>query len=299
MRLLFCGDLVGRSGRTAAIEMLPALRRELALDFIIVNGENAAGGFGISESICNQLLAAGADVITTGNHVWDQKDTAGFIGRQPRLLRPENFPAGTPGRGLGLYEAPGGRRVVVLNLMGRLFMEALDDPFAVARDHLAAYRLADTADAILVDFHAEATSEKGAMGHYLDGKVSVVVGSHTHVPTADARVLAGGTAYMTDAGMCGDYDSVIGMEKAVPIARFTTKLPTERMTPASGPATLCGLYVETDDRTGLALTALPLRRGGVLAPTGPNTAGPNPASPGRPAPAENRVPSLGSGVKSV
>ncbi len=264
MRILFCGDLVGRAGRAAAVEMLPRLRRELALDFIVVNGENAAGGFGITEQICNQLYAAGVDVITTGNHVWDQKETLTFITRHPRLLRPENFPAGTPGQGHGIFEAPGARRVLVLNLMGRLFMDALDDPFAVVTERLAAYRLGESADAILVDFHAEATSEKGALGHFLDGKVSVVVGTHTHVPTADARILPRGTAYMTDAGMCGDYDSVIGMEKAVPIARFTSKLPTERMVPANGPATLCGLFVETDDRTGLALRAVALREGGVL-----------------------------------
>jgi metallophosphoesterase (TIGR00282 family) len=264
MRILFCGDLVGRAGRNAAIEMLPRLRQELALDFVVVNGENAAGGFGITEQICNQLYAAGVDVITTGNHVWDQKETLTFIPRHPRLLRPENFPVGTPGQGHGIFESANGKRVLVINLMGRLFMDALDDPFHVVAEKLAAHRLGETADAILVDFHAEATSEKGALGHYLDGKVSVVVGTHTHVPTADARVLSGGTAYMTDAGMCGDYDSVIGMQKAVPIARFTSKLPTERMVPADGPATLSGLFVETDDRTGLALRAIAFREGGVL-----------------------------------
>jgi 2',3'-cyclic-nucleotide 2'-phosphodiesterase len=269
MRLLFCGDLVGRAGRTAAIDMLPRLRRELQLDFIVVNGENAAGGFGITEQICNQLYAAGVDVITTGNHVWDQRETLTFIASHPRLLRPDNFPAGTPGQGWGLFEAPGGKRVLVQNLMGRLFMDPLDDPFAVAAERLAGYRLGETADAILVDFHAEATSEKAAMGYFLDGKVSVVVGTHTHVPTADARVLPGGTAYMTDAGMCGDYESVIGMEKTVPIQRFTSKLPTERMVPAAGPASLSGLFVEIDDRTGLAKRALPLREGGVLPQTRP------------------------------
>ena len=266
MRLLFCGDVVGRAGRTVAVDMLPRLRRDLELDFVVVNGENAAGGFGITEQICQQLYAAGVDVITTGNHVWDQKGTTDFIDRHPRLLRPDNFPSGTPGRGFGLFEAQGGRRVLVLNLMGRLFMDPLDDPFAAVSERLAAHRLGETADAILVDLHAEATSEKQAMGYYLDGKVSVVVGSHTHVPTADARILPGGTAFMTDAGMCGDYDSVIGIAKAVPIARFTRKLPTERMTPAEGPATLCGLLVETDDRTGLARRAVPIRQGGVLAP---------------------------------
>jgi metallophosphoesterase (TIGR00282 family) len=266
VRILFCGDLVGRAGRAVVTEVLPRLRRDLALDFVVVNGENAAGGFGITEQICQQLHGAGADVITTGNHVWDQKGTVEFIDRQPRLLRPENFPSGTPGRGFDLFKTPDGRRVLVMNLMGRLFMDALDDPFAIALDRLGGYRLGEQADAILVDFHAEATSEKQAFGYHLDGKVSVVVGSHTHVPTADARILPGGTAFMTDAGMCGDYESVIGMARTVPVQRFTRKLPTERMTPAEGPATLCGLFIETDDRTGLALRALPIRQGGILAP---------------------------------
>jgi 2',3'-cyclic-nucleotide 2'-phosphodiesterase len=265
MRLLFCGDLVGSAGRTALIKTLPQLRSSLALDFVVVNGENAAGGFGITEQICQQLYAAGVDVITTGNHVWDQRGTTEFIERHPRLLRPDNFPAGTPGRGFGIFEGPGGRQVLVVNLMGRLFMDALDDPFACAAERLSGFRLGETADAIIVDIHAEATSEKQAMAYYLDGKVSVVVGSHTHVPTADARILPLGTAFMTDAGMCGDYESIIGIEKAVPIARFTRKLPTERMAPATGPATVCGLFVETDDRTGLAARAVPIRQGGVLA----------------------------------
>lgn len=269
MRILFLGDLVGRSGRNAAVEMVPRLRRDMALDFVVVNGENAAGGFGITEPICRELYDAGVDVVTTGNHVWDQKDTVAFIRHHPRLLRPENFPAGTPGNGQGIFRTKDGRRVMVINLMGRLFMDALDDPFAVIVDRLAKCRLGSDADAILVDFHGEATSEKMAMGHFLDGKVSIVVGTHTHVPTADARVLSGGTAYMSDAGMCGDYNSVIGMDKAAPIARFTTKLPTERMVPAVGPATLCGLLVETDDRTGLARLARPFREGGVLAPDRP------------------------------
>jgi metallophosphoesterase (TIGR00282 family) len=265
MRLLFCGDLVGRAGRTALIETLPRLRRALAVDFVVVNGENAAGGFGITEQICQQLYSAGVDVITTGNHVWDQKGTTEFIERHPRLLRPDNYPVGAPGRGFGLFEAPGGRQVLVVNIMGRLFMDALDDPFARAAERLSGHRLGETTDAILIDMHAEATSEKQALAYYLDGKVSVVVGSHTHVPTADARILPRGTAFMTDAGMCGDYESVIGIEKDVPIARFTRKLPTERMVPANGPATVCGLFVETDDTTGLASRAVPIRQGGVLA----------------------------------
>ncbi len=272
MRLLFCGDIVGRSGREVVCENLPRLRKELALDFGIANGENAAGGFGITEKICAELYEAGTDVITTGNHVWDQRDTVGFIDRHPRLLRPQNFPAGTPGRGIGVFVTPAGRKVVVLNVMGRLFMDPLDDPFACVERELAAHRLGGTADAIVVDLHAEATSEKMAMGHLLDGRVSLVVGTHTHVPTADHQVLPKGTAYHTDAGMCGDYDSVIGMDKALPIARFTRKLPTDRLAAAQGPATLCGTFLETDDKTGLARRVAPLRLAGRLEAHWPLTA---------------------------
>ncbi len=251
MRLLFCGDLVGRSGREIVLQQLPELRRRLQLDFVIVNGENAAGGFGITRKICEELYEAGADVVTGGNHSWDQKETLAFIDSEPRLLRPLNFPPGTPGRGAGLFTA-GQRKVLVINVMGRLFMDPLDDPFQAVEQTLNRYRLGATVDAIVVDIHAEATSEKMAMGHALDGRVSLVVGTHTHVPTADAQVLPGGTAYQTDAGMCGDYNSVIGMDKQVPIQRFTRKLPTERLSVAQGPGTLCGVFVETDDRSGLA-----------------------------------------------
>jgi len=264
MRLLFCGDLVGRSGRDVVIERLPALRRDLALDLVVANGENAAGGFGITQKICDELYAAGVDCITTGNHVWDQKETVAFIGGDPRLLRPINFPAGTPGKGSGVYQTARGKKVLVANLMGRLFMDPLDDPFQAADQLLKTYRMGGNVDAILIDFHGEATSEKMAMGHFLDGKVSLVVGTHTHVPTADQMILSGGTAYLTDAGMCGDYDSVIGMEKQTPIARFTKKLPTERLSAAMGPGTLCGLYVETDDASGLARRVEPVRLGGKL-----------------------------------
>src|SRR5690606_32516541 len=196
---LFCGDLVGRSGREVVLEHLPRLRCELALDFVVVNGENAAAGFGITEKICAQLYAAGVDVITTGNHVWDQRETVGFIDRDPRLLRPQNYPPGTPGRGIGAYQTARGRRVVVLNLMGRLFMDPLDDPFAALERELSVHRLGETADAVIVDVHAEATSEKMAMGHLADGRASLVVGTHTHVPTADCQILPKGTAYQTDA----------------------------------------------------------------------------------------------------
>jgi len=269
MRLLFCGDIVGRSGRDVVLEHVPRLRRELVLDFVIVNGENAAAGFGITEKICNEFYTGGIDVISTGNHVWDQRETIAFIDRHPRLLRPINFPAGAPGRGAGLFTTTNGRKVFVVNVMGRLFMDALDDPFAALERELAPQRLGGTADAIVVDIHAEATSEKMAMGHIYDGRVSLVVGSHSHVPTADHQILPKGTAYQTDAGMCGDYDSVIGMDKALPIQRFTRKLPTERLQAAMGPGTLCAVFVETDDKSGLARRISPVRVGGRLAPVVP------------------------------
>jgi len=269
MRILFLGDLVGRSGREAAIEHLPALRRDLAVDFAIVNGENAAGGFGITEKICAEVYEAGADVITSGNHVWDQRETVSFIGNDQRLLRPINFPAGTPGRGAHVYPTRDGRKVLVINAMGRLFMDPLDDPFAAVETELKRYAMPGNVDAIFVDFHAEATSEKMAFAHMLDGRVSMVVGTHTHVPTADHQILPGGTAYLSDAGMCGDYDSVIGMEKAAPIARFARKLPTDRLSPAMGPASVCGVFLETDDATGRARRVEPVRVAGRLAPAMP------------------------------
>ncbi len=269
MNLLFLGDIVGRSGRDGVVAHLPALRRSLDLDFVIANGENAASGFGITAKICQELYAAGVDCLTTGNHVWDQKETAGFIGGDPKLLRPVNFPEGTPGRGLGLYRTARGKSILVANLMGRLFMDPLDDPFRAAEALLSTYRLAGNADALVFDFHAEATSEKMAFAHHVDGRASLVVGTHTHVPTADHRILAKGTAYQSDAGMCGDYDSVIGMEKSVPIARFLKKMPTERLSPAMGEATICGLYVATEEKTGLARHVAPLRLGGKLAPAMP------------------------------
>ena len=271
MKILFCGDIVGRSGREAVIAQVPRLRAELGLDFVIANGENAAGGFGITEKICTALFAAGVDAISGGNHSWDQREALGLIEREPRLLRPHNYPPGTPGRGVAAFEAGGGRKVLVINVMGRLFMDPLDDPFACADRALTQYRLGGTVGAIVLDHHAEATSEKMAMGHYVDGRVSLCVGTHTHVPTADTMILPGGTAYQSDAGMCGDYDSVIGMDKAVPLARFTRKLPTERLSAASGEATLCAVYVETDETTGLARRVAPVRIGGRLGACGPGS----------------------------
>ena len=264
MRILICGDVVGRSGRKAITGNVPALRERYGVDFVIVNGENAAGGFGITPKICNEFFEHGTDAITTGNHVWDQREIIPHFDKEPRLLRPENFPAGTPGRGVGEFRDGRGRRVIVLHLMARLFMDPLDDPFAAVTKMLNTWRLGGNADAIVLDFHGEATSEKMAMGHFCDGRVSAVVGTHTHVPTADAQVLPGGTAYQSDIGMCGDYDSVIGIRKEISIERFVRKMPTVRMEAAGEEATFCAVLVDTDDATGLATSVSPVRIGGRL-----------------------------------
>ncbi len=264
MRILFLGDIVGRSGRKAVCESLPALKERLGADFVIVNGENAAGGAGITEAIFEELRGAGADCVTLGNHAWDQREALVFIERKDRLLRPINFPAGTPGRGAGLFTAGNGAQVLVVNAMGRIFMDSLDCPFQAIERELAACRLKETADAIFIDFHAEASSEKQAFALFVDGRVSAVIGTHTHVPTADTRILPGGTAFQTDTGMCGDYNSVIGMEKDEPLRRFLTKISSSRFEPATGEATLCGVLIETDDASGLARAVSPIRQGGIL-----------------------------------
>ncbi len=264
MRILFVGDVVGRSGRTVVSERLPGLIRDWKLDFVAVNGENSAGGFGITEAIYHELIEAGADAVTLGNHAWDQKEALVFIERVARLIRPINYPAGTPGPGAALIEAKNGARVLVVNAMGRVFMDALNDPFAALERELTACPLRQGADAIIVDIHAEATSEKQAIGHYCDGRASLVVGTHTHVQTADLRVLPGGTAFVSDVGMTGDYESVIGMSKDEPMQRFLRKIPAARFEAASGPATLCAVAVETEPSTGLAVRAAPVRLGGAL-----------------------------------
>jgi metallophosphoesterase (TIGR00282 family) len=264
MRILFVGDVVGRSGRKVLLAQLPGLISGWKLDCVIVNGENAAGGFGITELIYRDFTDAGVDAITLGNHAWDQREALVFIERAPRLIRPVNFPRGTPGRGAALIETRAGSRVLVVNAMGRIFMDALDDPFAAIERELAACGLKREADAIVIDFHAEASSEKQAMGHFADGRASLVVGTHTHAPTADHQVLPGGTAFMTDVGMTGDYDSIIGMTKDEPMTRFLRKIPSTKFEPATGPATLCAVAVETDDATGLARRVAPVRLGGRL-----------------------------------
>lgn len=264
MRILFIGDVVGRSGRDAVQKHLPILKQKLSLDVVVLNGENAAHGFGITEKMCVEFFEMGVDCITTGNHVWDKREVLPYIEREKRLLRPLNFPPGTPGRGVWEHKLEDGRAIVVLNAMGQVFMDPLDNPFTTVRDVLKPYGLGRSVQAIFLDFHAEATSEKMAMGHYLDGLVSAVVGTHTHVPTADAHILSGGTAFQSDAGMTGDYDSVVGMRKDIPVNRFVRKVPGERKMPADGEGTLCGTFVTTSDRTGLAESIRSIRVGGIL-----------------------------------
>ena len=258
---------MGRRAREELIVRLPEIRQGLDADFVVVNGENAAGGFGITEDIATALYDAGADVITLGNHAWDQRETLGHIAREPRLLRPANYPAGTPGQGVGIYQTAQGHQIVVITVLGQLFMETLEDPFARLEQELAVTVLGENADAVIVEIHGEATSEKMGVGHFCDGRATMVVGSHTHIPTADAQILPGGTAYQSDLGMCGDYDSVIGMEKDEPLYRFTTKMRRGRFTPALETPTLCGAVVTVDPQTGLAQAIEPVRLGGRLSPT--------------------------------
>lgn len=265
MRLLFLGDVVGRSGRTAVAERLAALRAELRADFVIVNGENATAGAGLSPEHAVGLLKAGADCLTLGDHAFDQRDMLAFVERDPRVLRPMNFAKGAPGHGFRLFTLPDGRRVLVVVVLGQVFMKRpFDDPFSALDQVLKAHPLGGLAQAIVAEIHAEATSEKMAVGHFCDGRASLVVGTHTHVPTADAQILPGGTGYLTDAGMCGDFNSVIGMDKAEPLRRFVTGMTKGRFVPAEGAATLCGVLVETDDRSGRAKSVKTLRLGGRL-----------------------------------
>ena len=265
--MLFLGDVVGRTGRAALTDRLPAMRADHRADFVIVNGENATAGAGLSPEHALGLLKAGADVVTLGDHAFDQRDMLSFVEREARVLRPLNYAKGAPGQGHRLFALPDGRKVLVVVVLGQVFMKRpFDDPFSALEPVLKAHPLGGLAQAIVTEIHAEATSEKMAIGHFCDGRASLVVGTHTHVPTADAQVLPGGTGYLTDAGMCGDFDSVIGMEKAEPMRRFITGMSKGRFVPAEGAATLCGVLVETDDRTGRAKAVTPIRHGGRLDP---------------------------------
>ncbi len=261
---------MGRAGRSAVSDRLASLRADWGLDFVVVNGENASQGAGLTGDHARVLLQAGADCVTLGDHAFDQKDMLQFIENEPRILRPLNFSKVAPGRGVKIFEATQGRRVLVTQVLGQVFMKRpFDDPFSAVETVLKTHRIGGAVQAAIVDVHAEATSEKMAMGHWCDGQASLVVGTHTHVPTADAQILPGGTAYLTDAGMCGDYNSVIGMEKLEPLRRFITGMSSARFEPANGPATLSGVFVETDDRTGKATRVRMIRQGGVLEQAAP------------------------------
>ena len=269
MRILFLGDVMGRSGRAAVTERLPGLRERMRLDFVVVNAENATSGAGLNADHAKAMLEAGADCLTLGDHAFDQREMLSFIEGEPRIIRPLNYAKSAPGRGARLYEVKG-RKILVAQVLGQVFMKrAFDDPFSAVDATLRAHPLGGQAQAVLLDVHCEATSEKMAMGHFCDGRASVVVGTHTHVPTADAMILPGGTAYQTDAGMCGDYHSVIGMDPAEPMRRFVTGMGKGRFTPALGEATLSGLFVVTDDRTGKAVEVAMVRDGGRLSTAGP------------------------------
>lgn len=270
MRILFLGDVMGRAGRSAITTHLPKLRDDWRLDFVVVNGENATSGMGLSGDHAKLLLDAGADVITLGDHAFDQKDMLSFIEKEPRIIRPLNYSKAAPGVGARVFDAPGGRKILVAQALGQVFMKrTFDDPFSALDTVLRQHPMGGRVQASLIDIHCEATSEKMATGHFCDGRASIVVGTHTHVPTADAMILPGGTAYLTDAGMCGDYHSVIGMEKTEPLRRFVTGMPKARFTPATEEATLSGLYIETDDRTGKATRIKMVRQHGRLSPDGP------------------------------
>jgi metallophosphoesterase (TIGR00282 family) len=273
MRILFLGDVMGRAGRQAVAQALPRLRADWRLDFIVVNAENTSSGHGLSTAHAKALIEAGADCLTLGDHAFDQRDMMQYIDTEPRILRPLNYAKSAPGAGARLYKARNGAPILVAQALGQVFMNRpYDDPFSAIDGVLRRYPLGGQAKAVLVDFHAEATSEKMAMGHFCDGRASLVVGTHTHVPTGDTMIMPNGTAYQSDAGMCGDYQSVIGMDKNEPMRRFVTGMSKGRFTPALGPATLSGVFVKTDAQTGKAVDISPVRMGGALSQSVPDIA---------------------------
>ncbi len=264
MKILFLGDVMGRSGRHSLRDHLPQAIIDNNIDFVIANGENAAGGFGITESICNELYSYGVNVITTGNHLWDQKEITNYIDKDQNLLKPYNFAEGSPGLGFNIYELDNKEKIAVINIMGNLFMRSCDNAFFKIEEVLQKIDVKDLSF-IFVDFHAEASSEKMAMGHHLDGRVTAVVGTHTHVPTADATIMEHGTAYQTDAGMCGDYDSVIGTKKQEFVRKFATQdTERKRVPPADGVGTLCGVIIESQHDNLLAKNIQSIRIGGKI-----------------------------------
>ena len=269
MKILFLGDIMGRAGRNAIISNLSVIREELALDFVIINAENATGGRGLSAKHAQEMLDAGADCITLGDHAFDQSEMIQYIENESRIVRPINFAKDAPGKGYRVFEVSRGRKILVVQVLGQVFMKrAYEDPFGKIDAILKSYPLKGQIDASVVDIHCEATSEKMAMGHWCDGRASLVIGTHTHVPTSDTMVMPKGTGYQTDAGMCGDYNSVIGMDPAEPIQRFINGMIKSRFTPSSGEATLCGVVLETDNITGLAVNVEAIRIGGKLQQSG-------------------------------
>ena len=265
MNILILGDVVGPSGRSALIKTLPNLIEKKKLDFVIVNGENAADtGVGITKKNTEEFFKAGTDVITSGNHIWDEKETMEFITSEKRLLRPENLIKGSPGTGTGIFNLKNNKKVAVINLMGNIFMKKCEDVFESAKKITQTIKLKRDADFIIVDFHGEITSEKMAMGYFLDGQVTLFVGTHTHVPTSDHRIMEKGTAYQTDIGMCGDYNSVIGMNRDNSLKKFFKDSSAKKHYPALGEATLSGLMVKAHDNTGLAKEIEPIIIGGAL-----------------------------------
>lgn len=263
MRIVFIGDVVGQAGREALFKYLTPIRQTLKPDVVIVNGENAAHGVGITPKICDEFFAAGVDVITLGNHAYKKREILPYLDEIHRVVRPANYPQGSPGVGMYEHTLKDGRTIAVINMLGRVFLEQLDDPFALIDKILTEIK----SKVVFIDFHAEATSEKQAFAYWVDGRASAVVGTHTHVPTADTRILAKGTAYMSDAGMTGDYNSIIGSKHEAPIQGFTQGERTLRMEPAEGQATLAGVAIDVDDKTGRAVAIEPIRLGPILKET--------------------------------
>lgn len=252
MKIIYCGDIVARPGREAVLNNIRKLQDDYKYDVLILNTDNAAHGFGTTPGICRDFLENGATALVTGDHVWNQREIIPFLDECKVIVRPLNMPENLPGKGYREIELANGKKILVIDVVGRLFMEAVDCPVQCIDKVLKNYTLGKNVDAIFVDIHAEATAEKIAFGHYLDGRVSAVIGSHTHVPTSDIMIFPNGTAYQTDAGMCGDYSGVIGFEKEAPIERLCRRYTGNRLVPCKGKGTLCGTFIETDDKTGLA-----------------------------------------------
>ncbi len=267
MKILFCGDVVGSSGRKVLRAFLPTLKETLDLDFIVVNAENAAHGFGLTPKMYKTLKELGIHVMTMGNHTWDKKDIVDVLQNEVDIVRPLNYPEGTIGRGFCVYTLPDGRKAAVAQVLGQVFMRDVDNPFQALKQITDKYTLGRDYQAFIVDIHGEATSEKMAMGFFMDGKASLVAGTHTHIPTADAMILPKGTGYITDIGMCGDYYSIIGMQVETAMPRFVNKAAKTRLQPAEKEGTLCAVYLETDDETGLCRTIRPVRLGAHLIAT--------------------------------